>query len=146
MILYLDTSAYVRLYIREENHDLVWTAARDASQIAAHLIAYAEMRAALARMQRMGRLIEAEVDAVKDRFECDWRLTLQIVPTEAMVRRAGDLAERFGLRGYDSVHLSAAESLLTGSGNDPLQFASFDHALNAAAREIGLRLLTSSAT
>ncbi|MGQ0752306.1 MAG: type II toxin-antitoxin system VapC family toxin [Betaproteobacteria bacterium] len=141
MILYLDTSAFVRLYIQEEDHDLIWSAARNALQIAAHLIAYAEMRAALARMKRMGRLIEAEIGSLRERFERDWRVTLQVVPTEAMVRRAGDLAERYGLRGYDSVHLAAAESLLTGPPNDFLQFASFDHALNEAAREIGLRLL-----
>jgi predicted nucleic acid-binding protein len=141
VILYLDTSAYVRLYVREEHHELVWIAARAASQIAAHLIAYAEMRAALARMRRMGRLTEAEVGSVKERFEHDWRLTLKIVPIDAMVRRAGVLAERFGLRGYDSVHLAAAESLLTGAESGLLQFACFDHGLNTAARKIGLLLL-----
>jgi predicted nucleic acid-binding protein len=143
VILYLDTSAYVRIYIREPDHDHMWAAAQDASQIASHLIAYAEMRAALGRMQRMGRLTEAEVARIRKTFEQDWRSTLQIVPTEAMVRRAGDLAERFGLRGYDSVHLAAAESLQVGHDKEILQFASFDHHLNQSARELGLRLLTS---
>lgn len=30
---------------------------------------------------------------------------------DALVRRAGVLAERFGLRGYDAVHLAGAERL-----------------------------------
>lgn len=141
MILYLDTSAYVRLYVREASHDLVWNAAQGASQIATHLIAYAEMRAALARMQRMGRLIEAEVSSIREAFEQDWRTTLQIAPTEAMVRRAGDLAERFGLRGYDSVHLAAAESLRVGQDTGLLRFASFDERLNQSAVELGLPFL-----
>lgn len=141
MILYLDTSAYVRLYVREASHDLVWNAAQSASQIATHLIAYAEMRAALARMQRMGRLIEAEVSSIREAFEQDWRTTLQIAPTEAMVRRAGDLAERFGLRGYDSVHLAAAESLRVEQGADLLRFVSFDRVLNQSAETLGLPLL-----
>lgn len=141
MILYLDTSAYVRVYVREAGHDLIWNAAQSASEIATHLIAYAEMRAALARMQRMGRLIAAEVDSIKETFERDWRMTFQIAPTEAMIRRAGDLAERFSLRGYDSVHLAAAESLRVGQGADLLRFASFDERLNQSAAELGLPLL-----
>jgi predicted nucleic acid-binding protein len=142
MILYLDTSAYVRVYVREAGHDLIWNAAQSAAETATHLIAYAQMRAALARMRRMGRLLVEEIGAIKATFEQDWDKTLKVSLTEPMIRRAGELAERFGLRGYDAVHLAAAESLLTGPGSDLLQFASFDHALNGAAREIGLRLLT----
>lgn len=141
MILYLDTSAFVRLYVRETGHDLIWSAAQGASQTATHLIAYAEMRAALARMRRMRRLTGPEAASIKKIFESDWRDTLRIIPTETMVRRAGDLAERFGLRGYDSVHLAAAESLLVIAGNDLVHFASFDGSLNEAATGIGLRLL-----
>jgi len=144
MILYLDTSAYVRLYVREADHDRIWSAARSAAQIASHLIAYAEMRSALARMQRTGRLREAETASIRRTFEQDWRITLQIVPAEEMIRRAGDLAERFGLRGYDSVHLAAAESLLTGQGRGFIHFASFDRALNEAAEALGLHLLPAS--
>ena len=141
MILYLDTSAYVRLYVREEGHELVWQASQKAQQIAVHLIAYAEMRAALAKILRMDRLSKPEVTSIKKLFESDWDKTLHIAPDERMIRRAGDLAERYNLRGYDSVHLAAAESLLIGHGSDFLRFASFDHALNAAAQAVGLRLL-----
>jgi len=141
MILYLDTSAYVRVYIREAGHDLMWNAAQNASEIATHLITYVQMRAALARMHRMGRLIAEEAASMKATFEQDWDKTLKITPTEAMVRRAGELAERFGLRGYDSVQLAAAESLRS-QGVDSLRFASFDDRLNQSAEELGLRLLT----
>ena len=51
MILYLDTSAFVRLYIEEAHHEDVWTNVRNASLVATHLIAYAEMRAAFAKMR-----------------------------------------------------------------------------------------------
>jgi predicted nucleic acid-binding protein len=140
MILYLDTSAYVRVYVREAGHDQMWSATQGASEIATHLITYAEMRAALARMQRMGRLIAEEAASIKATFEQDWDKTLKISPTEAMMRRAGELAERFGLRGYDSVHLAAAESLQSQSV-DNLRFASFDERLNQSAAELGLPLL-----
>ena len=141
MILYLDTSAYVRVYVREAGHDLTWNATQNASEIATHLITYVEMRATLARMQRMGRLIAEEAASIKATFEQDWDKTLKIFPAEAMIRRAGELAERFGLRGYDSVHLAAAESLQSQSV-DNLRFASFDERLNQSAAELGLPLLT----
>lgn len=141
MILYLDTSAYVRLYVQEEGHEIVWQASQKAQQIAVHLIAYAEMRAALAKMLRMDRLTRRQVTSIKKVFESDWSKTLRIVPDERMMRRAGDLAEHYNLRGYDSVHLAAAESLIIGHGRGFLRFASFDHALNAAASAVGLRLL-----
>lgn len=141
MILYLDTSAYVRLYVQEEGHEIVWQASQKAQQIAVHLIAYAEMRAALAKMLRMDRLTRRQVTSIKKVFESDWSKTLRIVPDERMMRRAGDLAEHYNLRGYDSVHLAAAESLIIGHKIGFLRFASFDHALNAAASAVGLRLL-----
>jgi predicted nucleic acid-binding protein len=141
VILYLDTSAYVRLYVREPGHDQVWNAAQGAARVASHLIAYAEMRAALARMRRMNRLAGAQVNSIRKTFEEDWRETLRITPTEAMVLRAGDLADRFGLGGYDSVHLAAAESLRSGRRTDLVSFASFDRLLNRAAQEIGLPVL-----
>lgn len=140
MILYLDTSAYVRLYVREEGHELVWRASQKAQQTAAHLIAYAEMRATLAKILRMGRLTKTEVSSIKKLFESDWHKTLRIAPDERMIRRAGDLAERFGLRGYDSVHLAAAESLVVDDRH-PVHFASFDSPLNEAAARLGLQAL-----
>lgn len=143
MILYLDTSAFVRLYIHEEGHDVILAALRAARQTTTHLIAYAEMRAALARIQRMQRLRKEEVAKVKKAFEADWRDTLQLTPTDALVRRAGDLAEQFGLRGYDSVHLAAAESLAVDR-RYPIHFASFDTALNTAAAALGLETVVTT--
>ena len=49
MILYLDTSAIVKLYADETGSDQVWAAVAEAKLCATHLIAYAETRAAFAR-------------------------------------------------------------------------------------------------
>ncbi len=56
---------------------------------------------------------------------------------------AGELAERFALRGYDSVQLAAAQSILPQVPD--LAFATFDVRLNRAAQVLGMRvpLLTS---
>jgi hypothetical protein len=56
------------------------------------------------------------------------------------LRYAGNLAQQFGLRGYDSVQLAAAELTQTVL-RAPVTFASFDNNLNEAARTNGLNLL-----
>jgi uncharacterized protein len=56
---------------------------------------------------------------------------------ERLARHAGDLAAQHALRGYDAVHLACALQL---HGDDTL-LATWDHALNAAARATG-QLLT----
>lgn len=141
MILYLDTSAFIKLYVNEPGAEAVRAAVAGAERIHAHWIAYPEMRAALARLHRMGRQTADAYREHKREFEADWKALSAILPTEHSLRRAGELTERYSLRGYDSVHLAAAESLLIGHGSDFLRFASFDHALNAAASAVGLSLL-----
>lgn len=143
MILYLDTSAFIKLYVSEPGADIIRAAVAEADQVHAHWIAYPEMRSALARLHRMGRQSIEMFNRCKREFEKDWDLVSAIMLDERVLRRAGELAERLGLRGYDSVHLAAAESLRVGHGTDFLCFASFDHRLNQSARELGLRLLIS---
>jgi predicted nucleic acid-binding protein len=144
LILYLDTSAFIKLYVVEAGAERVRSAVDAAALIHAHWIAYAEMRSALARLHRMRRQSAGAYRQSKREFEADWRTINAIMPDERMLRRAGDLSERFELRGYDSVHLAAAESLRVGHGTEFLYFASFDDRLNHAAADLGLHLLASS--
>jgi len=141
LILYLDTSAFIKLYVGEPGADRIRVAVAEAGQVHAHWIAYPEMRSALARLYRMGRQDAQTFDQCKRDFERDWGLLSPVLPDERILRRAGELAERFGLRGYDSVHLAAAESLRVGQGENSLRFACFDTRLNQSAEELGLRLL-----
>jgi len=57
MILYLDTSALVKVYVEEEGSPLVQGLIAGASLVATSRIAYAEARAALARASREGAQI-----------------------------------------------------------------------------------------
>ena len=57
-----------------------------------------------------------------------------------LVRRAGVLAERHRLRGYDAVQLSAAVDLRVAGAAD-VAFASFDTRLNQAARRERMGLI-----
>ena len=56
---------------------------------------------------------------------------------EALVERAGELAEGFALRGCDAVHLAAAERLFRALG-PVLMMWTFDVALARASRLLGM--------
>ncbi len=97
------------------------------------------MRAGLLRASRERRLSESELAYQVSRFEDDWECVGIIAVTEPLVRRAGALAERFGLRGYDSVHLAAAEQVFTDVASEAkFRFAVFDTSLIEAARALGI--------
>lgn len=139
MILYLDTSAWVRLYVDEPGRAEVVSAVRESEAIATHLIAHAELHAALAKAVRMGRLDRSQRDAIAAQMDRDWARMLVVQVDEPLVFRAGVLALEFGLRGYDSVHLAAVERLGAHAGSANLHFACFDDSLAVAARRMGIR-------
>ena len=136
--IYLDTSAWVKIYMFDENAEPVASLMRDASACHTHLIAWAEMRAALARADRMGRFTASSKQAALAAAGRDWSDFVIIEATEQIIRRAGDLADRFGLRGYDSVHLAAAEAISLLLMPQPLSFVCFDDRLNDAAGALGM--------
>lgn len=137
MILYLDTSAWVKLYVAEPGSATVRTAVDEARLVATHLIALVEMRAALGRKRRLGEAAEAQIEAARKAAEADWERFHRLPLDDAMVRRAGELADRHALRANDAVHLAAAETLQLAVGV-PIRFGCFDAALAAAAQESGM--------
>lgn len=140
MILYLDTSALVKAYVEEEHSSQVVQGMKLATASASHRIAYVEARAAFARLQREHVLNESEWRILKDEFLADWENYLQIGATQSLLERAGELAEAFSLRAYDSVHLAAAQ-LLRENSEENVIFACYDRRLNQAAGILGLDLL-----
>lgn len=141
MISYLDTSALFRLYVDEPGRDTVIAAVAGGEAACTHLIAYAEFHAAMARAERMQRFVAGQARKILERFERDWAVLLVIQVDEALIRRAAVLAGQFGLRGFDSLHLAAAERLTIDLGRSESLFASFDTELNRAAAALGLRTL-----
>lgn len=135
MILYLDTSSLIKLYVSEEGSAQVWQLVEASGLVATSVVAYAEARAALARHRRDRGITALEFERAKSDFERDWPNYLRIELTEPRYRHAGDLAERHGLRGFDSLHLASFLSLhpLSAEG-EALIFSSFDERLNRAAR------------
>ena len=136
-MLYLGSSAAVKLYVREVGTEAVRAAADGRALISVRL-SYVEVLAALAAAARLGRIAEFAAPAAA--FRGHWRSYVIVEFDRLLAESAADLAVRHGLRGYDAVQLAAA---LAAAGPEPpsLTLASFDHALARAAAAEGLRPL-----
>ena len=134
MTLYLDTSSLVKLYVAESGSEDVRAHVDRAAIVATSMIAYPETRAALARRRRERALLPLAFAGAKRKFEDDWPKYLAVKLTESLCRDAGNLAERYALRGYDSVHLASFLELARQAGTTETEFSSFDDRLNRAAR------------
>jgi predicted nucleic acid-binding protein len=131
--LYLDTSSLVKLYVTEPGSENVRAHVERATIVATSMIAYPETRAAFARRRREGALRPAAFVAAKRQFESDWPKYVAMHVTDAICRDAGQLAERYSLRGYDSVHLASFLEIARAAGADT-KFSTFDDRLDEAAR------------
>ncbi len=139
MILFLDTSALVKLYVEEADSETVRGWVDVAEEVACQWIAYVEARSALAAKQRLGDLSDAELEECKKELEEDWERYHRVAVTQTLLRRAGALSEQLGVRAYDSVHLAGAEYLQSSLGV-PITFGSFDRRQVDAAARLGMLL------
>ena len=137
MILFCDTSALVKLYIAEDASREMRALADAATVVAVSRIAWAEMMAAVARRARESTSDAQTLETVRKRLRADWPHYAVVEVTQAIVELAGDYADIFALRAYDSVQLAAARSLQELAGEE-VQFACFDTRLGKAARTLGM--------
>jgi uncharacterized protein len=107
----------------------LWDAPMEAS---ASILCYPEGRAALAAARRGGRLGDSAYRRTCEEFESLQSELLLVGIDQPLAREAGELAERYGLRGYDAVHLASA--LVLGAGTT---FVSWDEDLRRAAAQSG---------
>jgi predicted nucleic acid-binding protein len=139
VILYLDTSSLVKLYVEEMHSDNVREWLEEAELVATCRVAYPETMSALTRRFRSGDLSKNEYDELLQGFSDDWGSYVALDFDEI---DAGSLVKRYGLRGFDAVHLSAARLFIKNvTESSHLVFSSFDTALNKAATEEGLTVL-----
>lgn len=137
MIAYFDTSAFLKLLLREPGSGharQLWTAADVALSSA---LLYPEGRAALAAGARLRRL---ELPPARRAFEQLFTGVDLVAAVPELLRRAGDLAEQQELRGYDAVHLASAEAV----ADQALVFVCADQRLARAAGALGLDVARST--
>lgn len=140
MILYLDASALVKLYVDEEGAGQVRQSVQDAEIIATCEIAYVEVRAALARRHREGALKPVDYRRALRDLRADWPRLFLITVNSQLVLSAGDIAEQHHLRAYDAVHLVSGMEFQS-QAKESVTFVCWDRSLAAAAANAGLHNL-----
>jgi predicted nucleic acid-binding protein len=137
MILYLETSNLVKLYVEEPDSEDIKIRVAESDVVATSLVSYVEARAALARKFREKGLTARDYESIKSDLSSDWDSLFVLNLTNALAKIAGNLAEKHGLRGYDSIHLASAlelKKVITSA----ILFSSSDATLSEAARTEGL--------
>ena len=141
---YLDTSALVKYYAREQGTSWMTMLVDPVAGNALYTVRLTgpEMVAALARKARTGELTSVEATRAIQAFRQDWQVWPRVLSVrQVLTDRAMDLVERHGLRGYDAVHLAAALAAADArqrSRLSALTFVSADNDQRNAAAVEGL--------
>jgi predicted nucleic acid-binding protein len=133
VIVYFDTSAFLKLLLEEPGADEAAGLWRSADLSVTGRITYTEARTALAAAVRSGRLSDEGHRITLGLLRRRWR-ELHVIELDAgLGEAAGDLAERHALRALDAVHLASALA-----GGRRVVVATWDDRLAHSAREAGL--------
>ena len=136
-MIYMDTSAIVKLFV-EEAFSLEVRKAVGGRSVRTVSIAFVE---ALSAFGRKKELSELERLAVTREFLSSWH-RFRTISTDEVLDKAGILTRAYGLRAFDALHLAAARDLGAPSR---VQFAVFDADLARAAHKEGFPLITDPA-
>ena len=137
MIVYWDTSALIKLYIREAGTPDVDQLLQGADLSGTALVCQVEISATLAKLVQMKNLRRKPAQMAWQRFLHDWSTLIHIQINQSLLTQASTLTWDHGLRGYDAIHLAAAftwQSLL----GEPVLFATYDQHLWQSAQVLGM--------
>lgn len=143
---YYGSSAMVKRYVAESGSGWVRRqTGRDTGNLGFTVVLTGpEVIAAVVRRARGGHLSQADARRAVRSIRQDWRSLFFVVGAEQrIVSRAMDIAESYGLRGYDAVHVAAALVIQRdqeAQGLPGLIFVSADQEQLAAAKAEGLQV------
>jgi len=138
MIVYFDTSALLKAYVEEAGSKEIIALLDEGDNLFGSIaLTKVDMASAIQRAVRaVGVSSSVAADAWQDFIE-DWESFTRLRVTTGTIEKASDLAWKYGLRGYDSLHLAAA-SLWQENLGVKVTFAAFDHDLWQAGQKAGL--------
>lgn len=136
-MLAIDTSAFVRRYVRGPGHGLVTEAMADDDEWCASAVARAESLMALHQLATGPR----QHDALWTMLRADWDRVAVVPVDERCLATAVEIGATFRVRTTDAIHLAAA-SRLPG----PVRYLTFDRRQIPAAAGLGFEVIAPSAT
>ena len=136
MIVYLDTSSLVKLYVDEIGSREIFELISRAQVVATSRVAYVEAIAAFVRKFALPKTLEI-FSSTRKSFDSDWPNYFIIEVTEPITALAATLAEKHRLRGFDALHLASAV-FIRDRLNQEIFFSAADIKLESPARKEGL--------
>jgi predicted nucleic acid-binding protein len=145
-LYYLETSALVKLYVREPGTDrLLELAGNKENRLAVLTLCQVEIRSAIRRRERSGDIDSQMAGRILDRFQRHMEATfLRQIVTDVVLDEASEMVDRYALRAYDAVQLAGCLALKITAGIAPPTFVCSDHSLVEAARSELLPVLDPS--
>jgi predicted nucleic acid-binding protein len=144
---YLETSALVKLYVREPGTDrMLALAERTAgNRFAILTLSKIEFRSAVRRREKNGEIPAKVANHLLDRFEHHLQSTFvtQTI-TDFVVDIACGLLDRHALRAYDAIQLAGYMALKGATGADVPVFVSSDQPLLEACYREGVPVMDPS--
>lgn len=141
---FLDTSALVKLYVREPGTDEMLELINfdDTHTLAVVSVTPVELRSAVRRRERDGDIATEDAAQVVERFTRQLETRFErVAVNEPLVEQALRLVDRHKLRAYDAMQLAACLQWRSGAGGDDVIFACADGALLSAAQAEGVATL-----
>lgn len=138
MFLYMDTSALVKKYFKEEGTSGVISLWKGATAIVTSTVTFAETLAAIHRKRREQNGVNARLfRRVISSFDRDWQSFVRVDVTDHLGDTIRRLVALHLLRGFDAIHLASA-ILTQKKSKDRFLFVCFDKRLSSAAVKEGL--------
>jgi len=141
---YLETSALVKLYVRESGTERVLALANRTSEnrLAILGLTQVEFRSAVRRRERNGEIPPLVATQLLEAFKrhLETRFVSQMI-SDFVLDVASALVDHHALRAYDAVQLAGYVALRGSTGTDVPVFVCSDHALLEAARLEGIPIL-----
>lgn len=136
MILYLDTSSLVKLYLLEDATQQTRAIIAGAESVTTSWLTYTEARATFARKYRENHISAPEYQVLLLAFEEQWSSYATIEVTTSILRQAADMAAKHRLRALDAIHLASALDIrrLADPLGESVAFLSSDARLMQAVR------------
>jgi predicted nucleic acid-binding protein len=131
-VTYFDTSALIKLYVKEPGSEAVSTLVTETGSVATAKVAFVEVHAGLARRRRAGDLSVAGHARTCRQFEEQWRTYVRLDLRDDILVQARELVQRHPLRSLDAIHLASALALRAALGQE-VRFVAADGRLVKAA-------------
>lgn len=137
-MIYWDSSALIKKYLREEGSDTVLQWLLVDHVLTTSQLTYAEIHATFARKLRDKEISHETYEEIRSLFDSDWKAMTIVRMEDNLLPKISAILTRQPLRGADAVHLASALYVSECSRFNPLPFACADIKLLEAAVKEGL--------